>query len=62
VLYIPIGIWILTSHQVTAAALGRAASAGILCSAVPMVADWVAIGTIVTANAVSVRAAGRSGR
>ena len=97
-LYIPVGIWVLTSHPVTVAALGRAACAGILCSAVPMVADllalrrvparffgvymsvnpvfaaliglivlgqslrpadWLAVGTIVTANAVSVRTAGR---
>jgi len=98
-LYIPVGIWVLTSHPVTASALGRAACAGILCSAIPMVADllalrrvearffsvymsvnpvfaaliglivlrqslrladWLAIGTIVTANVLSVRAAGRS--
>jgi len=98
-LYVPVGIWVLTSHPVTVAALGRAACAGILCSAVPMVADllalrrvparffsvymsvnpvfaaliglivlgqslrpadWLAIGTIVTANAVSVRTAGRT--
>jgi inner membrane transporter RhtA len=98
-LYVPVGIWVLTSHPVTVAALGRAACAGILCSAVPMVADllalrrvparffgvymsvnpvfaaliglivlgqslrpadWLAIGTIVTANAVSVRTAGRA--
>jgi inner membrane transporter RhtA len=98
-LYVPVGIWVLMSHPVTAAALGRAACAGILCSAVPMVADllalrrvparffgvymsvnpvfaaliglivlgqslrladWLAIGAIVTANAVSVRTAGRS--
>jgi inner membrane transporter RhtA len=95
-LYIPVGIWVLASHPVTAAALGRAACAGILCSAVPMVADllalrrvptrffgvymsvnpvfaamiglivlgqslkpadWLAIGAIVTANAISVRTA-----
>jgi inner membrane transporter RhtA len=96
-LYVPVGIWVLASHPVTAAAVGRAACAGILCSAVPMVADllalrrvparffgvymsvnpvfaaliglivlgqslhladWLAIGTIVTANAVSVRTSG----
>jgi inner membrane transporter RhtA len=99
ILYIPVGIWVLTSHPVTASALGRAACAGILCSAVPLVADllalrrvearffsvymsvnpvfaaliglivlgqslrladWLAIGTIVTANVLSVRTAGRS--
>src|SRR5215469_1748281 len=97
-LYVPIGIWALASHPVTAAALDRAATAGLLCSAVPMVADtlalrrvparffgvfmsvnpvfaaltglvvlgqspgaagWLAIGAIVTANAVSVGMADR---
>lgn len=101
ILYVPVGIWVLASHQVTVAALGRASCAGILCSAVPMVADllalrrvpahffgvymsvnpvfaaliglvvlrqslrpadWLAIGAIVTANAVSVRTAGNSAR
>jgi len=38
-LYVPVGIWTLASHQVTGIALGRAAAAGLLCSAVPMVAD-----------------------
>ena len=91
----------LASHPVTAVALGRAATAGLLCSAVPMVADmqalrrvpprfygvfmsvnpvfaaltglvvlgqslgaadWLAIAAIVSANAVSVGAAGRAGR
>ena len=42
-LYVPVGIWVLTSHPVTAAALGRAATAGLLCSAVPMVADLLAL-------------------
>jgi inner membrane transporter RhtA len=42
-LYVPIGIWALASHPVTAAALGRAATAGLLCSAVPMVADTLAL-------------------
>ena len=97
-LYVPVGIWVLTSHPVTAVALGRAATAGLLCSAVPMVADllalrrvparffgvfmsvnpvfaaltglavlgqplavvdWLAIGAIVTANAVSVSTGSR---
>jgi inner membrane transporter RhtA len=99
-LYVPVGIWALAGHPVTGAALARAASAGVLCSAVPMVADllalrrvparffgvfmsinpvfaavagvvilgqslglaeWLAIAAIVTANAVSVSAAGRDG-
>jgi inner membrane transporter RhtA len=41
--YVPVGIWTLASHPVTAAALGRAATAGLLCSAVPMVADMLAL-------------------
>jgi inner membrane transporter RhtA len=42
-LYVPVGIWALASHPVTAVALGRAATAGLLCSAVPMVADMLAL-------------------
>jgi inner membrane transporter RhtA len=42
-LYVPVGIWVLLSNPVTATALGRAACAGILCSAVPMVADTLAL-------------------
>jgi inner membrane transporter RhtA len=42
-LYVPIGISVLASHQVTVAAIGRAATAGILCSAVPMTADVLAL-------------------
>lgn len=42
-LYVPVGIWVMASHPVTAAALGRAATAGLLCSAVPMVADMLAL-------------------
>ena len=42
-LYIPVGVWALASHPVTATALGRAATAGVLCSAVPMVADLRAL-------------------
>lgn len=42
-LYLPIGIWVLASHQVTVVALGRAGSAGILCSALPMVTDLLAL-------------------
>jgi inner membrane transporter RhtA len=96
-LYVPIGIVTLRHHPPTAAALGCAAAAGILASAVPFLADlltlrrvparlfgvfmsinpvlaalvglvvlgqalgwveWLAIVTIVTANAVSVATAG----
>jgi inner membrane transporter RhtA len=42
-LYIPAGIWALASHSVTVAALDRSATAGLLCSAVPMVADTLAL-------------------
>jgi inner membrane transporter RhtA len=42
-LYVPVGIWALASHPVTIAALGRAATAGLLCSAVPMVSDMLAL-------------------
>ena len=42
-LYVPVGIWVLASHPVTVVALGRAATAGLLCSAVPMVADLLAL-------------------
>src|SRR5499427_55880 len=97
-LYVPVGIWALAGHPVTVAALGRAATAGLLCSAVPMIADllalrrvpagffgvfmsvnpvfaaltglvvlgqqlglasWLAVAAIVTANVVSLGAAGR---
>ena len=43
VLYVPVGVLILVSDPVTWAALGRAAAAGVLCSAVPMVADLLAL-------------------
>jgi len=42
-LYIPVGIWTLADHPVTGAALARAATAGILCSAIPMIADLRAL-------------------
>jgi inner membrane transporter RhtA len=42
-LYVPVGIWVLASHPVTAAAVGRAALAGLLCSAIPMVTDLLAL-------------------
>jgi inner membrane transporter RhtA len=47
-LYVPVGIWILVSQPVTATALGRAAAAGLLCSAVPMVADTLALRRVPT--------------
>jgi inner membrane transporter RhtA len=43
-IYVPVGIWVLVSHHpITAVAIGRAACAGILCSAVPMVVDLLAL-------------------
>jgi inner membrane transporter RhtA len=42
-LYLPVGIWVLATHPVTAVALGRAATAGVLCSAIPMVTDLLAL-------------------
>ena len=42
-LYVPVGVWARASHPVTAAALGRAATAGVLCSAIPMTADLLAL-------------------
>jgi inner membrane transporter RhtA len=42
-LYLPAGIWILASHPITPVALGRAAVAGVLCSAIPMVTDLLAL-------------------
>ena len=47
-LYVPIGIWVLASHPLTAAALGRAGAAGVACSAVPMVADLRALRLVST--------------
>ena len=38
----------LASHPVTVAALGRAATAGVLCSAVPMTADLLALRRVPT--------------
>ena len=43
VLYVPVGAWILVSYPATVTALGRAAAAGVMCSAVPMVADTLAL-------------------
>ncbi len=42
-LYVPAGAWILATHPFVPLALGRAAVAGLLCSAVPMVADLLAL-------------------
>ena len=42
-LYVPVGIWTPASHPVTGAALGRAATAGVLCPGVPMTADLLAL-------------------
>src|SRR5258708_7892694 len=38
-LYLPVGIWVLATHDVTAAAIARAVAAGLLCSVVPMLTD-----------------------
>jgi inner membrane transporter RhtA len=42
-LYVPVGVWVLVHDPVTLTAVGRAAVAGVLCSAVPMVADLRAL-------------------
>jgi inner membrane transporter RhtA len=42
-LYVPVGAWILATHSLTAVALGRAAVAGVACSAIPMVCDLLAL-------------------
>jgi inner membrane transporter RhtA len=42
-LYVPVGTWMLATHAVTAVALGRAAVAGLLCSALPMTLDLLAL-------------------
>ena len=42
-MYVPVGIIILLRHPPTASALGYAASAGILSSAVPFLADLLAL-------------------
>jgi inner membrane transporter RhtA len=46
--YVPFGLWVLISHPVTLVAVGRAAVAGVLCSAVPMVADLRALRLVPT--------------
>jgi len=42
-LYVPVGCWVLATHAVTGAAIGRAALAGILCTVVPMTTDFRAL-------------------
>jgi inner membrane transporter RhtA len=42
-LYVPIGAWALAVRPPTTAALGHAAAAGLLCSALPMVGDVLAL-------------------
>jgi inner membrane transporter RhtA len=42
-LYVPVGSWTLATRHVTPLALGHAGAAGLLCSAVPMVADMLAL-------------------
>jgi inner membrane transporter RhtA len=47
-LYIPVGSWVLAHDHVTLTAVARAAVAGVLCSAVPMVADLRALRLVPT--------------
>src|SRR3984957_17544422 len=42
-LYVPIGIWMLLSHQPTLSSIGCAAAAGVLSSAVPFLSDMLAL-------------------
>jgi inner membrane transporter RhtA len=42
-LYVPVGAWALATHPLTGPALGHAAAAGLLCSALPMVCDVLAL-------------------
>lgn len=42
-LYLPVGVWALTQHPPTLAALGCALAAGVLSSAVPFLADVLAL-------------------
>jgi inner membrane transporter RhtA len=48
VLYVPIGIWVLSTHPVTLRALGFAATAGVLSSAVPFLGDVLALRRVPT--------------
>ena len=42
-LYVPVGIWVLSSHTLSARAIGYAAVAGVLSSAIPFMADVLAL-------------------
>ncbi|HEY6493035.1 MAG TPA: EamA family transporter [Trebonia sp.] len=42
-LYVPVGVWELATHPLSASGLGHAAAAGLLSSAVPMVCDVLAL-------------------
>jgi inner membrane transporter RhtA len=42
-LYVPVGIWVLSSHVLSARAIGYAAVAGVLSSAIPFMADVLAL-------------------
>ena len=42
-LYVPVGIWVLSSHTLSARAIGYAAVAGVLSSAIPFIADVLAL-------------------
>jgi inner membrane transporter RhtA len=48
VLYVPVGIWVLSTHPVTIRALGFAATAGVLSSALPFLADMLALRRVAT--------------
>ncbi|MET8939136.1 EamA family transporter [Streptomyces rubiginosohelvolus] len=43
ILYLPVGVWVLWYHRPTLAALGCAVMAGVLSSAVPFLADLLAL-------------------
>jgi inner membrane transporter RhtA len=43
VLYVPVGIWVLSSHTLSVRAIGYAAVAGVLSSAIPFMADVLAL-------------------
>jgi inner membrane transporter RhtA len=42
-MYVPVGIWVLTGHALTPGAFGCAAAAGVLSSAVPFLLDLLAL-------------------
>jgi inner membrane transporter RhtA len=48
ILYVPVGIWVLSTHPVTVRALGFAATAGVLSSALPFLADMLALRRVAT--------------